>query len=100
MGTKVTIRYRSATDGLPGYHLYHDVMDELVGEHDCTETPVYLSLENVDVEVMARTNTPQTTTLTFKMPRELARELGLVPVAQWKPASAPVLGLPGTPEPP
>ncbi len=79
MSTKVTIksRPRSDSDSEPGFRLYDDVLDEWLSEFDGTEQPVYLFLEGVEAEM--RTLEEGGAEVTVKLPRELARALGLVP---------------------
>ncbi len=70
MSTKVTIKHRHPVANRPGFHLYDDVFDDF-GDDPDIEAPVYLKLEGVAVE-----------------PRELARELGLVPPLPNRPPRA------------
>lgn len=74
MSTKATIKSRHQEPGRPGFHLYSDVLDEL-GSSDDSEQPVYLRLEGVQVELQT---SPEGACVTVALPRELARELGLV----------------------
>ena len=76
MSTKVSIRHRLGTPELPGFHLYDDVMDDLGPEDSDAAQPVYLMLEGVGVELERRGTSIVSVTLT--LPRELARELGLL----------------------
>lgn len=74
MSTKRSIKWKVQTDGQPGYHLYDDAMDELINKEK--EPPVYLSLEGVQVELT--TNCGAGACVTVKIPRAIARELGLL----------------------
>jgi hypothetical protein len=62
-------------EGAPGYRLYEDFVDEL-GNTEGRETPVYLRLEGVAVTV--RTTEAGAAEVTVRLPRALARELGLL----------------------
>jgi hypothetical protein len=77
MSTKVTIKSRPRSDSEPGFRLYDDVLDEWLSESDGTEQPVYLFLEGVEAEM--RMPKEGGAAVTVKLPRELARALGLVP---------------------
>ncbi|TCP15935.1 hypothetical protein [Simplicispira metamorpha] len=84
MSTKATLKSRLRVDGQPGFHLYDDVLTEmayeLAEESGSTSTPappVYLTLEGVEVEL--RTLPSGGAAVTLTIPRDMARELGLVP---------------------
>jgi hypothetical protein len=85
MSTKVTIKHRYPVANRPGFHLYDDVFDDF-GDDPDIETPVYLKLEGVAVEL--RTRGPEGDWVTLTIPRELARELGLVPPLPNRPPRA------------
>lgn len=52
MSTKATLKSRLRVDGQPGFHLYHDMLNDLAEESGSTaEPPVYLTLEGVEVEL-------------------------------------------------
>lgn len=70
MSTRRSIKYREQSDDSPGYHLYDDCQDFE------PEPPVYLRLEGVPVELETCDGGAS---LTVKLPRALARELGLLP---------------------
>lgn len=77
MSTKRSILWKEPTDGEPGYHLYSDAMDDLLNPADApSEMPVYLSFEGVEVELS--TWHSGGATVTVKLPRRTARELGLL----------------------
>ncbi|MFY3384718.1 hypothetical protein [Paracidovorax sp. MALMAid1276] len=82
MSTKVTLKSRLQVGDQPGFHLYDDVLTEMAyetpGEGGATEDPpVYLTLEGVDVELQTLPSGGAAVTLTI--PRDIARELGLLP---------------------
>lgn len=77
MSTKVTIKSRAQTDTRPGFHLYDDVLDSFGAKAGELEPPVYLRLNGVTVQL--ETLAAGGATLTVALPRELARELGLLP---------------------
>ena len=74
MSTKRTIKWRRQTKRTPGYHLYDDAMDAWINKGK--EPPVYLSLEGVQVELT--TSCGAGACVTVKIPRAIARELGLL----------------------
>jgi len=76
VSTKVTIKWRAQTAGHPGFHLYDDVFDSL-GYEDEGQSPVYLRLDGVAVTL--QTLDSGGASVTVVLPRELARELGLLP---------------------
>jgi hypothetical protein len=73
MSTKVSIRQRRTEATRPGFHLYEDCIDELIGDG---EPPVYLQFHNIAVR-LETLDTPGAT-VTLVIPRALARELGLL----------------------
>jgi hypothetical protein len=77
MSTKVSIKHRGPTNTQPGYLLYDDVLDTFGQDDAQPEPPVYLRLDGVSVllETLSRGGASVTVTL----PREIARELGLLP---------------------
>ena len=82
MSTKVTLKSRLRVDGQPGFHLYDDVLTEMASElaeegGSTPAPPVYLTLEGVEVELQTLPSGGAAVTLTI--PRNIARELGLVP---------------------
>lgn len=77
MSTKATIKWRDQTDTRPGFHLYDDVLDSFGARAGELEPPIYLRLDGVHVQL--ETLAAGGATLTVALPRELARELGLVP---------------------
>ncbi len=79
MSTKVSMRWRERTAELPGYHLYADVLDDFTSD-GVVEPPVYLRLDGVDVELHTLPGGGASVKLT--LPRELARELGLLAFMQ------------------
>jgi len=76
MSTKASIKWRAHVEGRPGFHLYEDTNDNLCDDDDF-EPPVYLTIEGVDVKMETLSNGGARVTVT--LPRELARELGLLP---------------------
>ncbi len=77
MSTKVTLRHSLGDDVALGFHLYEDVLDNSVADTTGEETPVYLQLDQVGVQLETRGCFISSVTLT--LPRALARELGLMP---------------------
>lgn len=82
MSTKATLKSRLRVEGQPGFHLYDDMLTEMVNEFDedggvAANPPVYLTLEGIDVEL--RTLPSGGAAVTLSIPRDIARELGLVP---------------------
>lgn len=90
MSTKVTIKHRYQVVDQPGFHLYDDVLDDF-GDDPNIEAPVYLKLEGVAVELQTRG--PGGDWVTLTIPRELARELGLVPPLPDRPPRPDASGL-------
>lgn len=88
MSTKFTLKSQRRDSDEPGFHLYHDVFEEMACEADGSEPPVYLCLEGVEVEL--QTVRQGGATVTVKIPRATAKALGLVP----DPPGAPALALP------
>ena len=76
MSTKVTIKCRTQGAGSPGFHLYSDVLDSL-GSEDAGESLVYLCLEGVKATL--QTVDGGGASVTVALPREVARDLGLLP---------------------
>jgi hypothetical protein len=76
MNTRVSIKSRAATPGLPGFDLYVDAMDYDSAEALASEPPVYLALEQVraSVDVYGRGSA-----VTLCLPQDAARALGLLP---------------------
>ena len=77
MSTKATIRCRARSAGLPGVHLYDDVLDSLGVDNG--RSPVYLCLEGV--EITLRTLEGGGASITVTLPREVARDLGVLRTA-------------------
>lgn len=77
MSTKVTLRHSSGDDAATGFHLCEDVLDSPGDDTAAGETPVYLQLDQVGVQLATRGSFISSVTLT--LPRALARELGLLP---------------------
>jgi hypothetical protein len=77
MSTRSTIKYREEIDGLPGFHLYDDLIDTFADTSEGYEPPVYLCLDSVHAEVQTRSEGGAT--VTVALPREMARALGLLP---------------------
>ncbi len=105
MSTKVSIKWRRRTEGQAGFHLYDDVLDELLFEGNeaaaaedgaaaPAEPPVYLRLDGVAVEVQTLATGGASVTVTI--PRDIARELGLLPPYD---ADLPASQPPGSGEP-
>lgn len=76
MSTKVTIKWRNQSAGYPCYHLYDDVLDSF-GSEDEREAPVYLRLDGVGATM--QTLESGGASVTVVLPRQVARELGLLP---------------------
>jgi hypothetical protein len=74
MSTKSTIKYREATDDAPGFHLYDDVI------YGADRGEVYLEISGIHAEMS--TLSEGGVTVTLALPRDLARELGLLPKEQ------------------
>jgi len=85
MSTKSSIKARSHTKDRPGFHLYDDVLDELAAIDGDPETPVYLRLDGVSVRL--ETLSSGGASVTVALPREMARELGLLPPMNGAPGS-------------
>lgn len=75
MSTKMSIKHRMPTEDAPGYHLYEDCIDSWLGPDDA-EPPVYLRFDGVHAELET---TEVGATVTVILPRDIARELGLLP---------------------
>ena len=76
MSTKVSIKHRRPSETLPGFHLYDDVLDTL-GQNDAGPEPsVYLQLDGVMVQLETLSHAAAVVSVT--LPREMARELGLL----------------------
>ena len=76
MSTKSTIRYRHSDKGVPGFHLYNDLMEGF-GDDIEGEMPVYLRLDRVAVVELA-TLGDGGASVTLRLTRELAGTLGLL----------------------
>ena len=72
MSTKSSIKWKEWSANGTGFHLYDDVLDSF--END--DPPVYLRLDNVQVELET---THGGACITVTIPRATARELGLLP---------------------
>lgn len=70
MSTKSSIKWRDNIGIIPGYHLYNEVLD------DGDDPPVYLRLDGVHVDL--HTHSEPGVSVTITLPRELARELGIL----------------------
>lgn len=70
MSTKVTIRHGAA------FHLYSDALENVFGDSDTPPTHLYLTLEGVHVQL--DTSPDSGPTVTLRLPRELAVEVGLL----------------------
>jgi len=79
MSTKSSIKWRDVSEESIGFHLYDDVMDSFCAAEDDPEPPVYLRLDGVEVELSAILGGG--VSVTVAIPREAARELGLLPPA-------------------
>jgi hypothetical protein len=88
VSTKVSIKWRQRTEGQAGFHLYDDVLDEFIFEGAAApaESPVYLRLDGVAVEVQTLSTGGASVTVTI--PRDIARELGLLPSAVTSPPAS------------
>ena len=75
MSTKSSIKWKDQ-DESPGYHLYHDLFDDMHQEYD---RPVYLRLDGVQI-VELYTQNGGGASLTVTIPTSIARELGLLKV--------------------
>ena len=75
MSTRVTIKYRCQSVEGPGFHLYDDVLDSF-GADDESQSPVYLCLDGVAATL--QTLDSGGASVTVVLPRDLARELGLL----------------------
>ncbi|MFC0398810.1 hypothetical protein [Paraburkholderia rhizosphaerae] len=74
MSTKASIKWRDKTADQPGFHRYHDVLEELFGGED--ETAIYLQLDGVQLQL--ETICDGHVSVTMELPRETARVLGLL----------------------
>jgi len=77
MSTNISIKSRVRTNEQPGFHLYDDCLDEFGAGDGAPEPPVYVRLDGVSVQL--ETLNSGGASVTVAMPRELARELGLLP---------------------
>lgn len=75
MSTKTTLKHRMPEPGKPSFHLFEDCLDRWL-EEDQEDCPVYLSIDGIQAE-MSVSEAGARVELT--LPRELARELGLIP---------------------
>lgn len=71
MSTKCSIDYRPETDEEPGFHIYEDCIDVDNG----SGMPIYLRLDGVHAELETCYGGA---TVTVKLPREMALDLGLL----------------------
>jgi hypothetical protein len=78
MSTKASIKSCVRTDQQPGFHLYDDVLDDFGARDGAPEPPVYLRLDGVSVQL--ETLNSGGASVTVAIPREMARELGLLPL--------------------
>jgi hypothetical protein len=76
MSTKVTMKWRAQSVSQPGFQLYEDVLDSLGDDVDRDDVPVYLRLDGVTLDL--HTLPGGGASVTVALPRELARELGLL----------------------
>jgi len=74
MSTKATLKSRSQIAGSPGFHLYEETA---LDSSDSEDEPVYLQVDGVAATV--QTLKTGGASVTMVLPRELARELGLLP---------------------
>jgi hypothetical protein len=84
LSTKVTRSSFARTARLPGFHLYDDTLDYF-GDSDLrSDAPIYLKLEGVDVAV--ETLATGGVSVTLKVPRDTAVDLGLIKwrLGAWK----------------
>ena len=82
MSTKVTVKWRAQSASQSGFQLYEDVLDSLGDDVDRDGAPVYLRLDGVALDL--HTLDGGGASVTVVLPRELARELGLL-----QPSSVP-----------
>lgn len=78
MSTKASINSRIRTREQPGFNLYDDVLDDLGAKDGAPEPPVYLRLDGVATRLETLDSGGATVTVT--VPREMARELGRLPL--------------------
>jgi len=76
MSSKVGLKWKEQSVSSPGFRLYEDAFD-LFTRQGTEELPVYLQPDGVEVEL--ETLKPGGASVTVKIPRDVARELGLVP---------------------
>lgn len=81
MSTKVTLKWRDHAAGEAGFHLFWDALDSFLSDDEAAR-PVYLQLDGVDVRL--HTLGTGGASVLVAIPRDLAHELGLLPV---RPAS-------------
>ena len=79
MSTKVTLKWRPQTESQPGFHLYEDVMDYFGDDGARDDAPVYLQLDRAALDLRTLEGGGAWVTVVF--PRELAVELGLLPIS-------------------
>lgn len=77
MSTKNVIKERQRKDDQPGFQLYSDCIEELIAQDGDAEPPVYLCLDGLPTQL--ETLPAGGARMTITMPREMARELGLLP---------------------
>lgn len=78
MSTKSSIKARRRTCERPGFHLYDDVLDSLDAREGAPEPSVYLRLDGIAAQL--ETLNGGGAMVTVALPRETARELGLLPL--------------------
>lgn len=87
MSTTVSIKSRIRTREQLGSNLYDDVLDDLGAKDEAPESPVYLRLDGVATRLETVDSGGATVKVT--VPREMARELGLVPLKKTGDARLP-----------
>lgn len=78
MSTKAGIKSRIRAHEQAGFNLYDDVLDDLGARDGAPEPPVYLRLDGVATRLETLNSGGVTGTVT--VPREMAREFGLLPL--------------------
>lgn len=77
MSTKSPIKGRQRTAVQPGFELYGDCIEEMFLDAGDPEPPVYLCLDGLPTELETLPSGGARVTVTI--PREMAREMGLLP---------------------